>query len=68
MKYLGGSFSVYPGGNQAYRDNYDKIFGKGEDEEVKPDMEPVPIPPAPPELQKPKTKKKKNEKNKKSKK
>lgn len=28
MKYLGGSFSVYPGSNKAYRDNYDAIFGK----------------------------------------
>lgn len=28
MKYLDEKFSVHPGGNKAYRDNYDKIFGK----------------------------------------
>lgn len=31
MKYLEGSFSVYPGSNQKYRDNYDSIFGKKEE-------------------------------------
>jgi len=30
-KYLEGSFSVYPGSSQNYRDNYDRIFGKKED-------------------------------------
>lgn len=28
MKYLGDSFSVFPGDNKNYRDNYDRIFGK----------------------------------------
>lgn len=27
MKYLGGKFSVYPGSSEAYRDNYDRVFG-----------------------------------------
>lgn len=31
MKYLGSSFSVYPGENKNYRDNYDRIFGKKKD-------------------------------------
>lgn len=30
-KYLGDSFSVFPGGEQKYRDNYDRIFGKKSD-------------------------------------
>lgn len=69
MKYLGDTFSVFPGGNKAYRDNYDEIFGKKKKDEPKFDMEPVDIPPAPPELEQPKKApkkaKKKNEKNKK---
>lgn len=28
MKYLGDSFSVFPGSEKNYRDNYDRIFGK----------------------------------------
>ncbi len=28
MKYLGSSFSVHPGENKAYRDNFDEVFGK----------------------------------------
>jgi hypothetical protein len=71
MKYLGDSFSVFPGGSKSYRDNYDKIFGKKDKEDKKLDdlnnQEPIPIPPAPPELDKPKKKKAKNEKAKKTK-
>jgi hypothetical protein len=32
MKYLQGSFSISPGGTKEYRDNYDRIFGKKEQE------------------------------------
>lgn len=32
MKYLDDSFSVFPGGNENYRNNYDKVFGKSEPE------------------------------------
>lgn len=28
MKYLDGSFSVNPGASDAYRENYDRTFGK----------------------------------------
>lgn len=35
MKYLNDSFSVFPGGNKNYRDNYDKVFGKAEPAPVK---------------------------------
>lgn len=30
MKYLDKSFSIHPGGNKKYRDNFDSIFGKKE--------------------------------------
>lgn len=33
MKYLGDSFSVHPGDSKAYRDNFDKVFGKKPDKE-----------------------------------
>lgn len=73
MKYLGDSFSVYPGSEKNYRDNYDKIFGK-KDKSVPETEQPKSGPkkmsdlPAPREVQvplkakKPKIKKPKNEK------
>lgn len=36
MKYLEGSFSVHPGASKAYRDNWEKVFGK-KDKDVKED-------------------------------
>lgn len=52
MKYLGGSFSVYPGESKNYRDNYDRIFKK-EEKTIIPTItkdEPVKIPEPPIEL------------------
>lgn len=76
-KYLGDSFSVFPGGEKNYRDNYDRIFGK---KKTKPDpwagerdaepkkMSDLPAPreaqPAPKEPKNPKKAKAKNEKSK----
>lgn len=35
MKYLEGSFSVFPGSSKNYRDNWDRIFKKENEVEVK---------------------------------
>jgi hypothetical protein len=80
-KFENPSFSVYPGGEKNYRDNYDRIFGKKKDKpdpwaiarEAEPkkmsDLPPArDAQPAPPESVKNPKKAKKNEKTKAAKK
>lgn len=64
MKYLSSEPFTIANSSKAYRDNYDRVFGKKKkDEEVTNGInKPKEIPPAPPELEKPK---KKNPKKKK---